>query len=200
MADRRSFWAWSMESEEPTDAQRADLAAHLSERFGVPLTARPVPRAEDARLRAPRIAIPPVLEAWCSTSTYERAFHAYGAHFTDRTRAFNLEFPNPPDVVAHPRDEAELEATLEWCHDAGHSAIPYGGGSSVVWGVNPPEGCDRSVTIALDRLDRVLEIDATSRAARIQAGVLGPALEDQPRGVSMRTDSTKSSMWVWLVA
>ena len=54
MADRRSFWAWCMESEEPTDAERAELATRLSERYGVPLTPRPVPRAEDAELRPPR--------------------------------------------------------------------------------------------------------------------------------------------------
>ncbi len=117
----------------------------------------------------------------------ERAFHAYGAHFTDRSHAFNLQFPNPPDVVAHPRDEAELEATLDWCASGGYVVVPYGGGSSVVWGVNPPEA-DAVVTVALDRLDRVLELDDVSRAARIQAGVLGPHLEDQlrPHGFTLR--------------
>jgi alkyldihydroxyacetonephosphate synthase len=177
-----------MESEEPTDAKRAELAAKLSERQGVAVTPRPVPKAEDARLRSPRLTVPDALTAWCSTSTYERAFHAYGSHFTDRTRAFNLDFPNPPDVVAHPRTEAELVATLDWCNDGGYVAVPYGGGSSVVWGVNPPDDCDAAVTIALDRLDQVLEVDAVSRAARIQAGVLGPHLEDQlrPHGFSLR--------------
>ena len=97
-----------MESEEPTDADRAALAATLSERYGTEIVARPVPRAEDAQLRAPRVAVPDRLLPWCATSTYERAFHAYGASVTDRTRAFNLEFPNPPDVVAHTRDEQEL--------------------------------------------------------------------------------------------
>ena len=44
------------------------------------------------------------------------------------------------------------------------------------------------VTIDLGRLDRVLEIDHVSRAARIQGGVLGPALEDQlrPHGYTLR--------------
>ena len=144
MGDRRSFWGWCLESEEPTDAERADLARKLSERHGVAITPRPVPRAEDAELRAPRITVPDRVASWCSTSTYERAFHAYGAHLTDRARAFNLDFPNPPDVVAHPRNEAELEATLDWCASGGHAAVPYGGGSSVVWGVNPPEGSDAS--------------------------------------------------------
>jgi alkyldihydroxyacetonephosphate synthase len=186
-AARRSFWAWCLESEEPTNAERADLARKLSERAGTTITPRPVPDLADAELRAPRITVPEGLAPWCATDAWERAFHSYGAHLTDRVRAFNLEFPNPPDVVAHPRDEAELEATLDWCASEGHVAVPYGGGSSVVWGVNPPEA-DAVVTIALDRLDQVLEIDATSRAARIQAGVFGPHLEDQlrPHGFTLR--------------
>jgi alkyldihydroxyacetonephosphate synthase len=146
-----------------------------------------VPDLADAELRAPRIAVPDTLAGWCSTAVWERAFHAHGAHLTDRTRAFNLDFPNPPDVVAHPRDETELEATVDWCTTAGHVMIPYGGGSSVVWGVNPPEA-DAVVTIAMDRFDRVLEVDEVSRAAHIQAGVLGPHLEDQlrPLGLTLR--------------
>jgi alkyldihydroxyacetonephosphate synthase len=77
---------------------------------------------------------------------------------------------------------------LDWCDQIGAKAIPYGGGSSVVWGVAPPEGADKVVTIALDRLDQVVEIDETSRAARIQAGVLGPHLEAQlrPHGFTLR--------------
>src|SRR5204863_8768996 len=77
---------------------------------------------------------------------------------------------------------------LEWCSDAGHVAIPYGGGSSVVAGIEVPAGDRPAVTIDLGRLDRVLEVDATSRAAHIQAGVLGPALEDQlrPHGFTLR--------------
>jgi alkyldihydroxyacetonephosphate synthase len=184
---RRSFWAWCLESEEPTQQQREELAAKYSERAGTPIVPHPVPSLDDARLRAPRVTVPDALTGWCATDTWERAFHAHGAHFTDRTRSFNLEFPNPPDVVAHPATEAELEATLDWCGSKGHVVVPFGGGSSVVWGVNPPDA-DAIVTIALDRLDQVLEIDDVSRAARIQAGVLGPHLEDQlrPQGYTLR--------------
>jgi alkyldihydroxyacetonephosphate synthase len=44
------------------------------------------------------------------------------------------------------------------------------------------------VSIDLTRLDRVVEIDRVSRAARIQAGALGPVLEDQlrPHGYTLR--------------
>jgi alkyldihydroxyacetonephosphate synthase len=103
-------------------------------------------------------------------------------------RAFNRQFPNPPDVVAHPRNEREVEAVLEWCSASGYAAIPFGGGSSVVGGVEPPEDFDGVVTIDISGLNRVLEIDGVSRAARIQAGVYGPALEEQlrPHGFTLR--------------
>ena len=188
MADRKSFWAWCMESEEPSDADRAALAAKLSKRYGVEIIAKPVPSLDDAELRAPRITVPDSVAGWCSTTAYDRARYAYGAHFTERVRAFNLDFANPPDVVAHPRDETEVEATLEWCDANGYVTVPYGGGSSVVWGVTPHDDLGPTVVISLDRLDRVLEIDDVSRAARIQAGVFGPHLEDQlrPSGHTLR--------------
>ncbi len=187
MSERRSFWAWGLESEVPTDAQRAARAEQLSRQFGTPISAVPVPDLADADLRAPRLAIPGALSGWCTTETWERAFHSHGAHFTDRTDAFNLRFPNPTDVVAHPRDEAELAATLDWCGSNDVKVVPFGAGSSVVWGVNPPEA-DAVLTLAMDRFDQVLEIDPVSRAARIQAGVYGPALEDQlrPHGFTLR--------------
>ncbi len=185
---RRSIWAWGLQSTEPTAEERRLRAQELSERFGRPLDPPSPPRPDAIKLRPPRLTVPDALSGFCFTDTYERAAHTYGRSFADRVHAFYGEFPNPPDVVARPRDEAEVEAVLSWCAQGGYAAIPYGGGSSVVDGVNPPEGFDATVTIDLSALDRVLEIDATSRAARIQAGVLGPALEDQlrPHGFTLR--------------
>ena len=187
MTPRRSFWAWGLESEEPTDEDRARRAEHLSKRFGVTITPAPVPDLADAELRPARIRVPDALAGCCTTETWERAFHSHGAHFTDRTDAFNLHFPNPTDVVAHPRSEDELVAVLDWCSSNGAKVVPFGAGSSVVWGVNPPEA-DAVVTVAMDRFDRVLELDPVSRAARIQAGIYGPELEAQlrPEGFTLR--------------
>jgi alkyldihydroxyacetonephosphate synthase len=186
-ASRRSFWAWSLESEEPTDTDRESRAEYLSKRFGVEIKPVPVPNLADAMLRPSRVRVPDALAACCTTKTWERAFHSHGSHFTDRTDAFNLRFANPTDVVAHPRTEAELAAVLDWCSSSELKVVPFGAGSSVVWGVNPPEA-DAVVTVAMDRFDKVLEIDDVSRAARIQAGVYGPALEDQlrPHGFTLR--------------
>jgi len=181
---RRRFWGWGHEGRGPGPDQQAGIARVLSERFGVALPPPiPEPRIEDVVLPVPRVAPPASLAHLCSTDREDRAGHAYGKSFRDVVRALRREFPNPPDVVARPRDEAEVAALLEWCGSADLVAIPYGGGSSVVGGVEPPREARRGVvTIDLGALDRVLEVDRTSRAARIQGGVLGPSLEDQLRG------------------
>ena len=65
--------------------------------------------------------------------------------------------------------------------------MPFGGGSSVVGGVEY-RGDGPVVSVDLTALDRVLEVDRVSRAARIQAGALGPVLEGQlrPHGLTLR--------------
>ena len=188
---RRSWWGWGWEEEALGPDQLANLAALLAARFGgdPPPPRRPVP-LEGLELRAPRLTPPPALTPLCSTSTYDRASHSYGRSYRDVVRGFRGDFPHPPDVVAFPATEADVVALLDWCGAAGAAAVPFGGGSSVVGGV---ECDDRDagagvVTVDLTRLDRVLEIDPDSRAARIQAGALGPVLEDQlrPAGLSLR--------------
>src|SRR2546423_15072697 len=89
-------------------------------------------------------------------------------------------------MVAFPRSEADVAAVVDWCASTGTAVVPYGGGSSVVGGVECD--ADRTVTLDLTALDRVLEIDSTSQAARIQAGATGPVLEDQlrPAGLTLR--------------
>lgn len=186
MRSRRSLWMSGLESDEPSYEDRAKVAAQLSQRFGAELSAPRIPKAEDLTLRRPRLSPPSTLADFCRQDNWERAYHSYGYDRTDH--AVVGRYPNPPDVVAHPRSDAELEAVLEWCAGNDYCAIPYGGGSSVVEGVTPPEDRGPIVTIATDALDQVLEVDDVSRAARIQAGVFGPHLEDQlrPAGFTLR--------------
>jgi alkyldihydroxyacetonephosphate synthase len=187
-AGRRSFWGWGLAADEPGGEQRQRLAASLATRYGVEPRVEPAPSIEDVDLRAPRVDVPAALAAMCTTDRWERAQHSYGMAYTDRLRAFRGRFDAPPDVVAYPDDEEALEAVLDWCDRAGHVVVPFGGGSSVVWGVNPPAEAAGVVTVDLTAMDRVLEIDHESRAARIQAGALGPAVEAQlrPHGLTLR--------------
>ena len=188
---RRKFWGWGYEDQGPNPEQQKRMAERMAQRFGLSeLTITPPPTEKELNLRAPRVQPPGSLKEICSTSAYDRAGHSYGKSFRDTVRAFRRHYPNPIDVVAFPRNEREVVNLLEWCDGAKIAASPYGGGSSVVGGVEAPHGGDYrgAVSIDLSRLDRVLEVDKTSRAARIQAGVLGPHLEEQlkPHGLTLR--------------
>ena len=162
----------------------ADLRAaapRIRERLrfgGEPEEPRPL---EEIELPAPRLDAPRSLAALISEERHERVSHALGKAYRDVVRGMRGEIEHPPDLVARPRNEAELEAVLAWCSDAGAAAIPFGGGTSVVGGVEPRVGAAYAgvVTIDLAAFDRVLEVDRASRAVRVQAGVLGPALNDQ---------------------
>ncbi len=193
MADRarRSFWGWGHEQQQPPPEPPQGRIRAISQRLGVDgLELRPAPRIEELELRKPRLTPPSSLAGICSDAPRERASHHYGKSYRDIVRGARGEFPAPPDFVAFPSSENEVAGLLDWCADANAAAIPYGGGSSVTGGVETDVGdaYAGAVSIDLSRLDRVLEIDRSSRAARIQAGVLGPALEDQlrPHGLTLR--------------
>jgi alkyldihydroxyacetonephosphate synthase len=178
-----------MEGAGPTPEQAGAIARTVAGRFGVALEPKPPPRIEELSLPKPRVRPPPALAAILRSDPEARAGHHYGKSYRDVVRAFRRELPSPPDQVAFPRDEAEVVAVLDWCDAEGITVVPYGGGSSVVGGVETAiPGAEAVVSLDLGRLDRVLEIDRSSRAARIQAGVLGPALEDQlrPHGLTLR--------------
>jgi alkyldihydroxyacetonephosphate synthase len=183
---RHKHWGWGFEDQQPAPAEvrsrAAWLATHLG--FGSALDVEdPVPLAA-VKLRSPRICPPPSLAAVCASDVgrdHARACHALGKSYADVVNGFRGRFDHPPDFVAYPRDEAEVERLLEWCAAECVAAIPYGGGTSVVGGVRPEVDSryNGAVSIDLRRLDRVLEVDPVSRSARIQAGACGPELEAQ---------------------
>ena len=187
----RSWQGWGWEDAALTDDQGAKLATAIGGRFGIapPAPATPMP-LDSVVLRSPRIGPPDSLAHLCSTDRRDRALHTYGRSYRDTVRLLRGELPQPPDLVARPADEADVVALLDWCGSAGIAVIPFGGGSSVVGGVEADVGDGFTGVVSLDmtRLDRVLDIDRTSRAARIQAGALGPVLEDQlrPHGLTLR--------------
>ena len=186
---RLKFWGWGREDERLAPAEVAALEAAYAARFQVgAFEATPVPHAEEISLRSPRVRAPGSLTGVCSTDHYERLLHSYGKSFFDSARVFARDFSNPPDVIALPRSEADVVSVLDWCDAVNAVVIPWGGGSSVVGGVEPPATDRPVVTIDLRHLDRVLEVDKTSQAARIQGGVYGPSLEAQlkPSGLTLR--------------
>jgi alkyldihydroxyacetonephosphate synthase len=165
-----------------------EAAAGIRARFGFGgEVEQPLPLGQ-VELRKARLKAPERFGDLFSDRRYERISHALGKSYRDVVRGFRGEFENPPDLVACPRDESEIETVLSWAEAEGAAVIPFGGGTSVVGGIEPRLGKQRVVTMDLRRLDRVLEVDPESLAARIQAGATGPRLEEQLRehGLTLR--------------
>ncbi|MYW48570.1 FAD-binding oxidoreductase [Streptomyces sp. SID161] len=185
----RSWWGWGNVEDAVEGAELRALLDRVRALVPGDPTGHEPPAVASLGIPAPRVTAPAALAALCSADPADRAAHAHGKAFRDVVRNLEGDLRHVPDLVARPRHERDVTDLLDWCGREGVAVIPYGGGSSVVGGVEPRcDGHRAVVTVDLERLDRVLEVDTTSRAARIQAGVLGPHLENQlrPHGLTLR--------------
>lgn len=191
MEQRRKYWGWGME-DTPIDHENLQrMVEKLKKQLNITALDKvePIP-LEDLKLRAPRFRLSQELHAFCSNETHARASHTYGKSFRDIWRGIHGQFDNPPDYVAFPKTEGEIAALMEFAQKSNISLIPYGGGSSVVGGVEPTLSPQYQGVITVDMLhfDQILAVDKVSRSARIQAGIYGPALESnlKPYGLTLR--------------
>lgn len=155
------------------------------------LELRDPPSLESIDLPDPRVRPTSTLEAVLSTDPRDRASHTYGKAYRDLVRGFRGSFAPAPDVVARPEDESEVRGVLSWADRQNLAVVPFGGGTSVVGGVEADfqhEGYAGVVSLDMRSMDRVEEVDTSSRLARIQAGATGPGLEEQlgAHGLTMR--------------
>lgn len=186
-ARRRSWWGWGWADQALDDDAARGLATLLADRFATPLAPLSAP-ADPATTTwpDPRVELPSSLAHLGSTAPEDRVRHGRGNSYREVVRAQHADVPNLPDLVVRPIDADDVERLLDWAGDAGVRVVPYGGGSSVVGGVTPSP--EPTISLDLERLDRVLHLDPVSQAAQVQAGALGPRLEEQlrPAGLTLR--------------
>jgi alkyldihydroxyacetonephosphate synthase len=191
LAHRRKlrFWGWGYADEKLQQSEREHLQLLAS--MLVPegsMASRP--GLEEMDLVAPRLKVPDRLDEIISSTAYDRVTHAYGKSFADMTRMLMRQVSHPPDLVAFPRSEDDISALMEFAAGNGAALIPFGGGTSVCGGVEPDVGGDYGSVISVDLqyLNRVVEVDRISRAALIEGGALGPELEAElkPHGLTLR--------------
>ncbi|CAM2804237.1 FAD-binding oxidoreductase [Mycobacterium intermedium] len=177
----RSWWGWGTVEDALSPRETRDLEARVSSMLpGHDLTDHRPPDPNELGLPPPRVTPPRSLGAICSDNSVDRAGHARGKAFRDVARNLQGRLDHVPDLIVRPRREQDVVDVLDWCTREGIAVIPYGGGSSVVGGVEPR--FDRpAVTVDVSVMSSVVEVDRISRAARIQAGALGPWIERQLR-------------------
>jgi alkyldihydroxyacetonephosphate synthase len=124
---------------------------------------------------ASRLPAHPLVATYADT----RLLHARGQSLPDWVALRTGRIPAFPDGVACPTAEDQVPDLLAYACQAGAHVIPYGGGSSVVGHINPVQGDVPVLTVDMGQLDKLIELDETSRIATFEAGVSGPALEAQ---------------------
>lgn len=183
------WWGWGNEGISFTHEDKPALRGFIQGALGVDVahaTTRP-PRLEELDVPEPSLPQPlrEALEAavgadQLSTDALDRLVHARGKSLRDLVLTRRGQLGRVPDVVVRPADEDETAAVLRAALAADAVVIPFGGGTNISGSLEAPAAESRPVvSVDMGRLDRVLEIDAASRIARVQAGVFGPHLEQQ---------------------
>ena len=107
----------------------------------------------------------------------ERLMHSAGKSYPDLVRARAGAPASAPDAVIRPPDAGAVHRVLEICSREGVAVVPFGGGTSVVGGVDALRG-EHSAVVSLDLgLLRAVDVDRTSLTARLGPGLTGPQAE-----------------------
>ncbi|TAM78364.1 FAD-binding oxidoreductase [bacterium] len=150
--------------------------AFLEKRVGTPLRLADAP-LETATASAPpgRLTEHPLID----TSPQTRLRHARGQSLADWLALRFAHLERLPDGVAFPESPEDVRDVLAFAARGGARIIPYGGGTSVVGHLTPPDGEAPVLTVSLARMRGLHELDTSSRLATFGAGVTGPDLEAQ---------------------
>jgi alkyldihydroxyacetonephosphate synthase len=190
-ADRRfkmKWWGWGAEGVRATLSQSPATLDYLRNRLGVERLEPPSAlRIDSVRLPASRLDEPVrqklaaiVGPENCRSDQRERVLHSVGKGYKDLVRLRQLQLEKATDVVVYPRNEAEIVAALACCREMGLAVVPFGGGTSVVGGLDAETGEQRLVvTLDLAFLNRILAVDEMSQTATVEAGIFGPELESR---------------------
>ncbi len=171
-ARRRRLGGWGFDGE--TYSPSPQLIQWLENRTGSP--GSPVP---------PGPATPPNVDPRplpsmptdVSIETADRLGHCRGQGLVDVLRLRCGLVPALPDGVCRPLDEQQVETVLEICARSGVRVIPWGGGTSVTGGVNVVPAESPTLTMDLERMAALVELDEISGLATFGPGTTGPAAE-----------------------
>ncbi|MEC5209778.1 alkyldihydroxyacetonephosphate synthase [Psychrobacter sp. PL15] len=114
-----------------------------------------------------------------SIDNEDRLRHARGQSFPDWIAMHGGDFEVFPDGVAMPQSTSDVEILLQLAREHDLIVIPYGGGTSVVGHINPPKDVRPVLTVAMSKMDQLIDLDTESQIATFGAGSQGPTVEAQ---------------------
>jgi len=183
------WWGWGKEGLQFNIEDKPDLWPYIADILGIngePETTPPVP-LDSIALPEPIMndvfiskAKSSLKEDQIRTDNHERLIHAYGKSFRDLWRIRRGIVDAAPDCVIYPNSEEEIVQIVRLAAEKNVILIPFGGGSNIAGCVEATQR-DRRMVVSLDmkRMRRLLHVDQKSCTATIEAGVLGPDMEDQ---------------------
>ncbi|WP_186817569.1 FAD-binding oxidoreductase, partial [Nocardia neocaledoniensis] len=176
--------AWGVPAgHQPLSAQIRGLLAQVFGISGEPVARRDegdVPLRPTALTAADRAGLTAIVgDEHLTTADVDRLRHAGGKSTPDLLRRREDGPQDAPDAIVFPADHAQVLALLAYCAEHGVAVVPFGGGTSVVGGLDPVRGRFGTV-IALDlrRLDTLTDVDPVSGTATLGAGLTGPQAEE----------------------
>lgn len=161
------------------------IRALLKQALGVAASTVPDLTADEVRLRpsalsdVDRDGLSAIVGAeYCSVDDRGRLLRAGGKSTLDLLRRKDSGVQDAPDAVLLPGNEEEIASILRFCAERGIAIVPFGGGTSVVGGLDPIRG-DFTAVISVDlrRLNQLHSLDEISGEAELGAGLTGPDAE-----------------------
>jgi alkyldihydroxyacetonephosphate synthase len=183
------WWGWGVEGVAFHHEDKPGFRPFVIEAVDLDVNVKPEAQRSQDLPDVPRPMIPAELVAELRdavgpdnlvTTDDDRIVHTYGKSVRDLLRLRAGDIPRVPDVVVYPGTEEEVQLIVDRAVAANAVLIPFGGGSNISGSLQAPAEETRPVvSVDMGRMNRVLSIDAESGLARIQAGALGPDLEQQ---------------------
>lgn len=181
----RHILKWGDKREEEVGHRMASL---IKEKFGLTddcFREKYLPGTEEVKLEKPCLLKPAQADFLRSisggenvlTDDFSRARYSCGKFYGELLDLRMKRVPDPPDAVVSPRSHDEVIKIVSFCSEERIPLIPCGGQSSVTGALRAPQG-----GIALDltkHLNSIVKINTVNKTVTVQAGMFGPALEEE---------------------
>eukprot|EP01083_Nonionella_stella_P168586 569537_1 len=183
--NRLSFWGWGRTIPPKLSNAIRESKSRFLNLFGIDPQKDlfPIPSLHNISLQNPRFTIKhqhALSNIIISHAKEDRIQHTYGRSTKDYIRMIMEDYSIAPDYVAYPQSTAQIETLLEYCVDHHIAAVTYGGGTSVVGGIetNAYASYNGVLSIDLTKMKKIIEFNEMDQTITVQPGLTAMKLEE----------------------